>query len=282
MQNQSLSFSIITPSFNQGRWLKLCIASVADQAGESGQHIIQDAGSTDGTAEWIQSDPRVQGIVEKDAGMYDAVNRGLRRATGDILAYLNCDEQYLPGALSKVAHLFARHPEVDMVFGDIVMVDEQGEYLCHRKVQPPRLFHTWTSHLSTLSCAMFFRRRLVAGGAYYFNTEYRCGGDQEWMVRVLRGGVKMAALGEFTSVFTRTGANLGRHPRADEERAKLRATAPVGLRLGVPLWVLHHRLCRWLAGAYSQQPYEFSLFTQSSPDRRITRKVTNPVFRQTW
>ena len=62
---------------------------------------------------------------------------------------------------------------------------------------------------------MFFRRRLIEPGGYFFNPDYRCGGDQEWMVRLLRDGVKMAALGEFTSVFTRTGVNLGRDERAE-------------------------------------------------------------------
>lgn len=281
MQKPAFSFSVVTPSLNQSGWLKLCVSSMADQE-QRVQHIVQDAGSTDGTVAWIQSDSRVEACVEKDGGMYDAINRGLRRAQGDILAYLNCDEQYLPGALDKVAGFFAAHPAVDMVFGNIIMVDENGEYLCHRKVQAPRLLHTWTCHLSTLSCAMFFRRRLIDPGGFLFNTDYRCGGDQEWMVRLLRSGVQMAALGEFTSVFTRTGANLGRDPRADAERAKLRATAPFWIRAGAPFWVMHHRVNRLMAGAYSQKPFDFAIFTLQSPDRRVIRRVEKPVFRQTW
>lgn len=281
MQKPALSFSIVTPSLNQSGWLKLAVASTADQ-GQPVQHIIQDAGSRDGTVEWIQSDPRVEACVEKDGGMYDAINRGLRRAKGDILAYLNCDEQYLPGALAKVAGFFADHPGVDILFGNIIMVDENGAYLCHRKVQVPRLLHTWTCHLSTLSCAMFFRRRVIEPGGYFFDTSYRCGGDQAWMVRLLRDGVRMSALGEFTSVFTRTGANLGRNPQAETERARLRSTAPSWVRAGVPVWVAHHRLCRLMAGAYTQKPFEFALFTPQSPTQRVVRHVATPVFRQTW
>ena len=274
--------SIITPSRNQSDWLKLCVASVSDQAQAELQHIVQDACSDDATRDWLGCDARVEAHIEADGGMYDAVNRGLRRARGEILAYLNCDEQYLPGTLGKVAGFFERHPDVDILFGDIVMVDEQGEYLCHRKVQVPLLNHTWTCHLSTLSCAMFFRRRLIERGGYFFNTDYRCGGDQEWMVRLLRGGVKMAALGEFTSVFTRTGVNLGRDARAEAERSKLRATAPAWVRAGVTVWILHHRLRRWRAGAYSQKPFEFALFTRQSSGERIVRRVARPVFRQNW
>src|SRR5437588_12782934 len=94
-------FSIITPSYRSSRWLKLCVASVADQGVEL-EHIVQDAGSDDGTLDWLPQDKRVKAFVENDQGMYDAVNRGLCRSTGDLLAYLNCDEQYLPGALAAV------------------------------------------------------------------------------------------------------------------------------------------------------------------------------------
>ena len=94
-----MKFSIITPSFRNSNWLKLCIASVADQQGVEVEHIVQDSCSDDGTQDWLPQDRRVSAFIEKDGGMYDAVNRGYRRAQGDILAYLNCDEQYLPGAL---------------------------------------------------------------------------------------------------------------------------------------------------------------------------------------
>jgi glycosyltransferase involved in cell wall biosynthesis len=121
-----LRFSIITPSFRNSRWLKLCIASVADQEIDH-EHIVQDSCSDDGTQEWLPRDTRVQAFIEKDKGMYDAVNRGLQRAGGDILAYINCDEQYLPGALTRVADFFRRNPAVDVVFANNLIVDIRGE-----------------------------------------------------------------------------------------------------------------------------------------------------------
>jgi glycosyltransferase involved in cell wall biosynthesis len=274
-----MTFSIITPSLNQSTWLRLCVASVADQEGVSVEHIIQDAVSTDDTMGWLHDKSRVRVYAEPDEGMYDAVNRGLLRANGEILAYLNCDEQYLPGTLARVADFFREHPDMDVAFGNIVLVDDDGGYLFHRKVQPPLLYHTWTCHLSTLSCAMFFRRRLVDSGRFFFNTSYRCGGDGEWMVRLLRAGVRMGAVGEFTSIFTRTGVNMSEGERAREERWRLRATAPPWVRIGVPFWVVHHRIRRWWAGAYSQQPFEFRLYTAQSPERRVVRNVRKPVFR---
>src|SRR4029450_671286 len=103
-----MRFSIITPSFNPSPWLPLCIASVADQ-GVDVEHIVQDAGSTDGTLDWLTRDTRGSAFIERDSGMYDGVNRGLRRAEGDILSYLNCDEQYLPGCLQTVESFFRSH-----------------------------------------------------------------------------------------------------------------------------------------------------------------------------
>src|SRR5580704_8052109 len=167
-----MRFSIITPSFKSSNFLKLCIASVADQGVEL-EHIVQDACSDDGTLEWLPKDPRVKAFVEKDSGMYDAVNRGLRRAQGEILAYLNCDEQYLPGTLAAVDDFFSKHPGVDVVFGDFIGVDTKGDYLFHRKVLTPLKYHTWVSHLQTFTCATFFRRKIIADQGHFFNPRLR-------------------------------------------------------------------------------------------------------------
>ncbi len=191
--SERLPLSVVTPSYRNSQWLRLCVASVADQ-GFPVEHIVQDAGSDDGTLDWLPNDARVKAFIEPDRGMYDAINRGWRRASGEILAYLNCDEQYLPGALTRVKTFFQAHPEVDVVFGDVVMVDADGRYLCHRKVQTPLKWHTWVCHLSTLSCATFIRRRLVDGGRFPFDPTYRCGGDGEWMLRLLQASVRMAPL----------------------------------------------------------------------------------------
>lgn len=273
------AISVITPSSRQSDWLKLCVASVADQ-GITVEHIVQDAESDDGTLDWLPRDPRVKAFVERDDGMYDAVNRGLSRATGGILAYLNCDEQYLPGTLPSVAQFFDRHPDVDVLFGNVVMVNEKGDYLWHRKVQPPLLYHTWLCHLSTFTCATFFRRKLIGPGGFFFNPEYRCGGDGEWMVRLLKKRISMAALGRFTSAFTHTGANLSRQERAREEWHRLRGTAPAWARFFAPAFVLHHRMRRLLHGSYRQSPFKYAIYTRESPARRVVREVTKPRHRE--
>lgn len=273
-----MRFSIITPSYRQSNWLKLCVASVADQ-GVAAEHIVQDAVSDDGTLDWLRQDSRVKAFVEKDAGMYDAVNRGLRRATGDLLAYLNCDEQYLPGTLAMVGEFFARHPEVDVLFGNIVMVDEHGGYLSHRKVQAPLLLHTWTCHLSTLSCAMFFRRRVVFDYHELFDPAWRDAGDAEWMLRLLKRGVRMAALGRFTSTFTQTGVNMSAGANARSENRRLAQSAPAWVQTVKPLIILHHRLRRLCSGIYRQEPFAYAIYTPASPRQRMLHQVDHPTFR---
>lgn len=78
-------------------WIDCCIRSAKDQEGVDLEHIIQDGGSTDGTAKLCQQFPSVHYVQKKDQGMYDAINRGFKRAQGDIFLQLNCDEQLLPG-----------------------------------------------------------------------------------------------------------------------------------------------------------------------------------------
>jgi hypothetical protein len=186
-------------------------------------------------------------------------------------------EQYLPGTLARVMNFFQKHPEVDMAFGDVVMVDTEGRYLRHRKMQTPLLYHTWTCHLSTLSCGTFFRRKIVSDDNSLFNPALRDVGDGEWMVRMLRRGVKMAALGEFTSVFTCTGANMSAGPNARRENRELFETAPAWARQLRPLLILQHRFRRLLGGIYFQKPFDYEIFTLKSPEQRQKFHVDQPT-----
>ena len=273
-----MRFSVITPSFRNSSWLRLCIASVADQGVEL-EHIVQDAGSDDGTLDWLLQDNRVKAFVEKDRGMYDAVNRGLRRAQGDILAYLNCDEQYLPGALPAVEDFFGRHPGVDVLFADFVVVDGEGGYLFHRKVQKPLQYHTWVSHLPTFTCATFFRRKLIADEGLLFDPQLRDVGDGEWVLRLLRRRTPMGVLRRFTSAFTMTGANMSARPNARREAAELHRSAPLWARKLKGLLVLHHRLRRLAGGVYFQKPFSYELYTQASPGKRAVHEAARPTFK---
>jgi len=271
--------SIVTPHYNGGKWLRLGIASVADQSVPH-EHIIQDAGSRDGTLQWLPSDPRVRAFVEEDAGMYDAINRGYRRAAAPICAHLNCDEQYLPGALESVVNYFQQHPETEALFGNVIVTQSDGTYVCERKSLKPQRLHTWTaSNLAFLTAGTFFRRRILEQHNLWFDSSYREAGDQDWALRLARAGLKMATLDQFTSVFTETGQNLGLTAHNSLERARFHGTAPAYVRCLAPLALLHFRLRRWRAGHYRMTPHQYSVFTQANPTTRTTFKVENPSFR---
>ncbi|HKX63000.1 MAG TPA: glycosyltransferase [Verrucomicrobiae bacterium] len=274
-----MQFSIITPSFRNSEWLKLCIASVADQGVEH-EHIVQDSCSDDDTRNWLPHDQRVRAHIEKDRGMYDAVNRGLARAGGDILAYINCDEQYLSGALKSVWDFFSKHPAVEVAFAHAIVIDTAGNYICDRRASVPRKYHSWVSgNLSILTAATFFRRSLIDQRRILFDDTKRDVSDALWVLRLIRENVRMAVLPGMTSAFTETGENMNLKPNAQREKAEVLAAAPAWARGLRPLIVTQYRLRRLLAGHYrAQPPYEYSIYTRQSPDQRKTMRVEKPAF----
>lgn len=271
-------FSIITPSFRQLGWLRQCAASIADQQGVTLEHIVQDAGSGPELEAWAATQPGLQLFVEKDRGMYDAVNRGLRRARGEILAYLNCDEQYLPGALAEVARYFDEHPEVDVVFGDVVVVNEKGSYICSRPVVLPKLLHTNVCTLGVFTAATFFRRSLLEKHQLFFNDAWRDTGDAIWVLELLRRGIRMATLRRFISTFGDTGENMNCKPNAIAEQIRMRESAPRWAQILAPLWVFDFRLRRLLAGIYWPRPLRYAIYTEDSPTQRREFAVEKPTF----
>jgi glycosyltransferase involved in cell wall biosynthesis len=278
--HRAVKFSIITPSFRNSQWLKLCVASVADQQGVQVEHIVQDAVSDDGTLDWLPHDQRVKAFVEKDRGMYDAVNRGYRRAQGDLLAYINCDEQYLPDALKKVSGFFEQHPEVDIVFADCIVVRGDGSYLCERRALTPQLRHTQVGgNLSFLTAATFLRRRILEPHQLWFNPALRDLGDADWALRLIKSGVRMAVLPEFTSIFTETGHNMNLGANAARERKEFLAAAPSWARATIPLVLAHYRFRRWCAGHYRCRPHDYAIYTADHPEQRKTFHVSDPTFR---
>lgn len=121
--------SIITPSFNQARYLEATIQSVLSQDYPNIEYIVIDGASTDGSVEIVKKYEKslAYWASEKDSGQAEAINKGLARATGEIVAWLNSDDYYLSGAISAVVKVFEDNPDVLMVYGDMLAVDEQGQ-----------------------------------------------------------------------------------------------------------------------------------------------------------
>jgi len=270
-----MKFSIVTPSFRNSNWLKLCIASVADQGVEH-EHIVQDSYSDDGTQDWLPHDQRVKAFIEKDAGMYDAVNRGYRRATGDILAYLNCDEQYLPGALKTVREFFEANPKTEVALAGSIVTDGEGKYICHRHSMTPHPRHVWF-RFPILTSSVFIRRSVIHERGIFFDTRWRDLGDFHWILALIKNKVPMAVCDSFTSVFADTGENMNLKPNAIREKAGTDKMIPGWVRALKPAWIVQHRLRRLAAGHFSLKPTSYEIYTLQNPDRRVRFDVSKPT-----
>jgi glycosyltransferase involved in cell wall biosynthesis len=263
--------SIVTPSFRQLEWLRLAMASVADQERIEVEHIIQDGG-TPGVKEMFQDVTRsfehqrhvAKLFIEKDAGMYDAINRGLQKARSDVCAYLNCDEQYLPETLRKVAGYFADHPNIDILFGDAVLIDSKGRPLSYRRAILPTRRHLRLSHLNTSTCATFFRRRIV--DRFRFDPQWKAIGDAVWVDELLRNKVAMATLRQPLAVFTFTGRNLGATGTSRSET--LNWSGPRHSMLESAASIFWHRVRKAAAGAYRRRNFKIDIYTLDSPQKR--------------
>jgi len=271
-----MKFSIITPSYRNSQWLKLCIASVADQEGVEQEHIVQDSCSDDGTQDWLPHDRRVRAFIEKDAGMYDAVNRGFKRAQGDILAYLNCDEQYLPGALKSVQNFFEQNNGVEIVLAGTIIVGGDGRYICHRHSMVPNPWHIWF-RFPVLTSSLFIRRQVIDKRGIFFDPRWRDLGDFHWVSALLKNKVPMAVCDGFTSVFADTGENMNLKPNAIREKSETQAMAPLWIRPLKPVWIAQHRLRRLVAGHFSLEPTSYFIYTLQSPERRARFDVAKPT-----
>ena len=127
-QNAGLPrISVVTPSFNQAQWIEETIRSVLEQGYPNFEHIVVDAGSSDRTAEVVSRYPHVRFVQEPDRGQAHAINKGLLMATGEILAYLNSDDLYRPGAFYKVAAALGDATKAMVAVGACDYVDERGE-----------------------------------------------------------------------------------------------------------------------------------------------------------
>jgi glycosyltransferase involved in cell wall biosynthesis len=130
--------SIVTPSFNQAQYLKQAVESVLSQNYPNIEYIVMDGGSRDGSVEVLQkySDRIDYWTSEPDYGQADAINRGFEKADGEIIAWLNSDDVYLPGTVQQAVEAFEANPEVGMVYGDGIMVGSKLEiYDYHRYAQ---------------------------------------------------------------------------------------------------------------------------------------------------
>ncbi|MBE0409924.1 MAG: glycosyltransferase [Anaerolineales bacterium] len=154
--------SVITPSFNQARFLEETIKSVLVQDYPRIEYIIVDGGSTDGSLEIIKgyAEHLAWWVSEPDRGQTDAINKGFARARGDVLAWLNSDDTYLPGAISEAVAFLSANPEAGMVYGDANLIDEDGRLIGKFPARQTDYKHLMRGHVHIPQQASFFRSEL--------------------------------------------------------------------------------------------------------------------------
>ena len=219
-----MKFSIVTPNYNYGRFLRKAIQSVFNQTSSSDvsvEHIVIDGGSTDDSvsilkdwAAFAAAQPAAKDgryafsyISEPDKGQTDAINKGLRRATGDVVAWLNADEWYLPGKLALVAAAFARHPKTDFLYGEPLFVDKNGNPIRIRRAHRFSKFVLYGCCCFISSCASFWRRRILDDG-HYLDPSYTVIMDGEYYCRLAKAGYRFRFLPATIAAFTWHDANV--------------------------------------------------------------------------
>ena len=195
-----MKFSIITPSYNQGRFLPNCVQSVLSQEGVDFEHIVTDAGSSDDTLNVLKSHPHLKWTSEPDEGMSDGINKGFRQATGDWVMWLNCDDFLLPGALEKVARHASLHPEADMIHGDCVFVTEDRQVIRRKYDTPVDEWDFLFVGCCIPSTATFFNRRIIQSGNFLDVSYHNCM-DWEYYLRLCREGFRFSYLPDVLAGF---------------------------------------------------------------------------------
>jgi glycosyltransferase involved in cell wall biosynthesis len=181
--------SIITPSYNQASFLDQTIKSVLDQNYPDLDYIIMDGGSQDGSVEVIKRHQAKLSFWEsvRDKGQVDAINKGLRRATGDWVGWQNSDDYYLPGAFQSFAKAAQQNPDADLIIADIVLVDEVGKEIRDLRYVRPTFDSVFSEGMVLANQAAFWRRSLHERIGY-LNESYNCSFDYDWFLRVLAVG----------------------------------------------------------------------------------------------
>jgi glycosyltransferase involved in cell wall biosynthesis len=196
--------SVVTPSFNQKEFLGETLASVQCQNYKNYEHLVIDGMSTDGTVDLLRSLARDKNIVwtsEQDSGQSEALNKGFRRAKGEIIGWLNSDDRYRPGCFEHVIQAFEDNPGVDVIYGDYLTMDELGKVLqIKREIDFSAFILLYHRVLYIPTTATFFRRRIFEEDNWLEeNLQYAM--DLEFFIRLSARGYRFKHLPEILADF---------------------------------------------------------------------------------
>ena len=180
--------TVITPSYNQGHFIKETIESVLNQNYPNLEYIVMDGGSTDGTVKILKSyGKKFTWVSKKDKGQTDAINQGIIKSTGDIICYLNSDDVFLPNTLNTVAEYFMQHPEAMWATGDYFIIDADGNkiqsFVANYKTwlrQKPTMMHLSIANY-IIQPSTFWRKELMEDIGMFDENLHFCMDFDYWM-----------------------------------------------------------------------------------------------------
>jgi glycosyltransferase involved in cell wall biosynthesis len=252
-----LRISVVTISFNQGKYLQECLDSVRNQNYPDYEHIVVDAGSSDESVELLREydSPHLIWSSRPDKGPADGLNRGFAQAMGEIFYYLNADDSILPGAFHRAVELFREDPDLDVFYGDGVELSDSGERV-------RRLFsNRWgINQFIYGACNVVQQSTFFRGSAYRktrgFNVENRINWDAELLLDMALAGCKIKYIPEQFGMFrvydtSITGSGKSRQMGLQERRRM--AERALGRRLtNLDTWIKRaYRVQKWFRNPQS-------------------------------
>ena len=195
-----MKFTIITPSYNQGQFIQETIDGVVNQVGDFDiEYHVMDGGSTDGTVKILQqtarklkNNPKIKFYWQsrKDNGQVDAINQGLAKSTGDIIAYINSDDYYLPNAFNTVATYFNSHPQSQWLVGNCRVSDPHLSWtFCLKHIWPIQYFKNALYVFNTINQPSVFLKKSLIKKVGLFDIKYHYTFDYDYWLRCLKFGL---------------------------------------------------------------------------------------------
>jgi glycosyltransferase involved in cell wall biosynthesis len=206
--DNNIDFTIVTASYNYHQYIREMLDSVVAQDGVTYEHIIFDAGSTDGTLDIIRGYGHVDLTVESDKGMTDAINKGFKMAKGDWVMWLNTDDRLKPGALAAVKKFAESKPDADVVYGAWDFIDGEGKFMRTMSLFPFRKLMLAHYGCYIGSTATFFRKSSIMDEELLLNDRFKCVMDGEYYNRLASIGKKFVYLPNVLADFRLHGENI--------------------------------------------------------------------------
>ncbi len=193
-----VKISVITPSYNQGRFIDDAIQSVLNQNYPNFEHIIIDACSSDNTVEVLKKYPHLKWTSEPDEGQSDALNKGFKLATGDVICWLNADDLYVENAFHKVARTLATS-DADGVYGNVFICDVNKNITKHLKSH--KAFKFFSVFYTFIPSESLFIRRVVIENNIFVDKDFHITMDKEFIAHILHKNYKLKYIREALAFF---------------------------------------------------------------------------------